>query len=656
MADLSKDTIAIIDRLKAEGLLTRNSGTNSLKSIKAALTEQLQPAFTAMRESLTGMSAAAEDFARMKAERDMKLLDLNEEQRAEYIKNNADMIKREQEYDKKDMVQKEKDQKRRNKQDLKIFGKDGILLAGIKKTFSFAMIATVAAIGYSAISGFLEGYLPEYFGPTGKLADLPSVVEIIGGIQNIFSSVDVEQLKQNLSFISSADFLGALTVAAGGYGAVKVLEKGAGVISTVALAKMFMPGSSDISDGSLKVRKTAIRVGIAGLIFGAIEFALPALTKFFRKEDYSPEALANVPVRPGDVGTVVGNAAQAGTIAMLFAPTGAIGMGIAGLVTFMGLTALDVIGHNKDADMYSNEFEDLLLGEMSEIEYLKNRKKRLEDITNNYNVSDELADALADEILQLETKRVSLEPEILKKSLASIDSVFTELDGLKEKITVKEAQNKSSIQGMIDMSIESPRLGGQDGGSALMGMYLAKWLTGGSDDLADATVDIGNERRERAAVLLRQMQAQFKAQPELFEEYLKAGKLPEEVTDPESFAAFINAKYQFRNGTQGFQNFGRGALAVLHGEEAVIKRASLEGQILENLRSGSTIAGMSDKIAAAMTGNNGSPIIVNNVNNSTNPISVQSSTGGARVANTRISGGGGGGGGGSYIDMPGLVT
>ena len=654
MAELSKDTIAIIDRLKAEGLLTRNTGTNSLKSIKAALTETLAPAFSAMRESMTGMAQSNRDFEMMKAQRDLKLIDLSEEDRAAYIKNNADMLKREQEFDKKDMARRERDQKKAAKRELKIFGKDGILLAGIKKTFSFAMIAGIAAIGYSAISGFLEGYLPEYFGPEGKISDLPSVVEIIGGIQNIFSSVDVEQLKKNLAFISSADFLGAMTVAAGGYGAVKLIEKGAGVISTVALAKMFMPGTSDVSDGSLKKRKTAIRVGIAGLIFGAIEFAMPALTKFFRKEDYSPAALAKVPVRPTDVGSVVGNAAQAGTIAMLFAPTGPVGMGIAGLVTFMGLTALDIVGHNKDADTYSNEFEDLLLGDMSEVEYLKNRKKRLEDIASNYNVSDELADALAAEIAQLEAERVSLEPQVLKKSLAAIDSTFDELNKLSESITLDDVKSKTRIQDMIDQSIDAPRVGGE-GGSGILGMYLAKWLSGGSDDMADATMDIGNERRDRAAVLLRQQAAQFAAQPKLFEEYLKLGKLPPEVTDPESFQAFINAKYQFRNGTQGFTNFGRGSLAVLHGEEAVIKRASLEGQILENLRSGSTIAGMTDKIASAMTGNNSSPIIVNNVNNSTNPVSVQSSTGGARVANTRISGGGGGGGG-SYIDMPGLVT
>lgn len=653
MAELSKDTIAIIDRLKAEGLLTRNSGTNSLKSVKEALTEQLQPAFNALRESMTGAAERNYQFEREKANRDMILLDMTEKQQEEYQKNNADLAMREQKSRLDDQAEREKDQKKRAKQDLKIFGKDGILLAGIKKTFSFAMIAGVAAIGYSAISGFLEGYLPEYFGPEGKIADLPSVFEIVGGIKDIFTSVDVEQLKENLSYISSANFLSAMTVAAGGYGAVKVLEKGAGVVSTIALAKMFTPGSSDVSDGSLKVRKTAIRVGIAGLVFSAIQFAMPMLTKFFRSNDFTPEALSKVPLRPADVASIGGNALSAGTVAMLFAPAGPIAAGIAGLVTFMGMTALDIMGHNQDADTYSNEFEDLLLGEMSEVEYLKNRKQRLEDITNTYNLSDDLANRLSEEIAQLEADRLSLEPEVLKKSLASIDSVFTELNELSDVIDVEDIAKRTRVQSMIDATNSMPNMPGD--GAGIAGLLLLKSITGGSDDDASAIVAEANERRERGAVLLRQMSAQFAAQPELFNEYLKAGRLPPEVTDPESFQAFINAKYQFRNGTQGFTNFGRGSLAVLHGEEAVIKRASLEGQILENLRSGTTIAGMTDKIASAMTGNSGSPIIVNNVNNSTNPISVQSSTGGARVANTRISGGGGGGGG-SYIDMPGLVT
>jgi hypothetical protein len=102
MAELSKDTLAIIDRLQKEGSYIRNGSgggdRNSLKAIKIEL-RKFEGTFQAMKEAMTGVQALSteqSEYNRQKAERDIQLEDLKEEELAEYKKTNADRLKREQ--------------------------------------------------------------------------------------------------------------------------------------------------------------------------------------------------------------------------------------------------------------------------------------------------------------------------------------------------------------------------------------------------------------------------------------------------------------------------------------------------------------------------------------------------------------------------------
>ena len=95
MAQMSEETLAIIDRLKAEGQLIRNSGTNSLRSVKVELRkfdkvfDTISRNSTAQREMLAIQTNMLEQNAeRMKQEADFA--DLERSEKVAVVKETSD--------------------------------------------------------------------------------------------------------------------------------------------------------------------------------------------------------------------------------------------------------------------------------------------------------------------------------------------------------------------------------------------------------------------------------------------------------------------------------------------------------------------------------------------------------------------------------------
>jgi hypothetical protein len=654
---ISKDTEAIIERLKMEGLNTRNKGTNSIKSVKDILLNNLAPALDSMREAMTGMAVlntADSEYNKAKAEEMLELEKLSREEQDAWREQQALNTKKQQELDTKDLEAREKAQKERDKKDLKIFGKDGLLIQGIRNTFKIALIGAVAAIGYSFISGFLEGAFPDTFGPKGDFGEIPSVFDIFRGIAKVFKSVDYDQLAQNIGFLSSGEFMGALTAAATTFGALKLLGITKDAITTMTLAQLFMPGAGAMGASSLGVMRHGVRVALAGVIFMALEHAIPAFVSYFKgSNEFTPEALKNVNPGPFSASTQLTNVAQAATIAMLFSPTGGVGMAIAGFVTWLTLTALDVFEHNKDKDRYSNAFEGLLDNEALDVAEQKANIAALEKAIDTGRISDEYMPRALERLSIMKDNLVIAEQKLIDKTTevmeAQVDIITDTAEITQEEIDKQRNVNKAKNLGTT--MLRGGVLSFAD--MILRGFTGRGFLNRYSEDDLDIMLELAMAKGERQSIAKEQILQQVKDYPDAFSSVQKKFKDDFGIDIPDVKALEQHLE-SYRTGTYGFKDFGQGTLALLHGEEAIIPRGSLEGQILEGLRSGSTIGAMSDKIALAMQSGGMGNMVINNVNNSSNPITVQSSQGGARVAHTKI-GGGGGGMGGSYIDMPGLI-
>jgi uncharacterized membrane protein len=183
MAELSADTLAILDRLKAEGALIRN-GTNSVRSVNLKL-DQFKPVFDAISANVI------EQTALMKMQLGLATDALEAQKTSEQFK----------EIEPPESVTPDtkpgKTPRSEDETDAKI-NKIGDSIASALSLKNIAMAAGGAFVGYNALKGFID----EKYG--GAFTDMETGIGALGPKLSEIGNIDIEAIKTQFEAMSTS--------------------------------------------------------------------------------------------------------------------------------------------------------------------------------------------------------------------------------------------------------------------------------------------------------------------------------------------------------------------------------------------------------------------------------------------------------------------
>jgi hypothetical protein len=365
MAQPNAQTQAIIDRLKEEGLLVRNKGTNSIKSVKDTLITELgkfQGTFDAIRQSMGYMDQAAADQAEI-AKRNADLAALSEDDRNAVLKTIAENAAKQANLDERELALRNKELMKKEKTDIKLLGKNGLIGSALTKIKDFAVNAAAIGLFGAAAYEFIAGFIESQFG-----IELPTVAEIFRGVYNALKDVDWMKLKENLSFLADPDFLkkAGIALAVGSSAAVLV-----DVAENALLYKLLyqvltgrglpIPPTTTTPPGS-PPGKTPKLGGIKGALLSSLALAgviyAEDIADFIRGSvtDLTPEEIANTPIGGLEAGISAAGGAAAGflTLGAFIGAWPALVVGaLAGTVWAAGSAILENV-NKREADLKSS--------------------------------------------------------------------------------------------------------------------------------------------------------------------------------------------------------------------------------------------------------------------------------------------------------------
>ena len=604
MANLSAETQAIIDRLKAEGDLARNSGTNSIRSVKIQLDK-----FDKVFNSISNNIAEQTDMLRIQmglaveAQERLK----TQEQFQEIVPPAA-------------KEREESDSEQKSKSDEKI-NKMGDKIASAFTLKNLALMAGGLFVGYN----FLKGYINE--STDGgfdrminniKTTDWKGMSDGIGRMSTSIKEIEwdkvtdtVNRMTTGLSTVNWVNFASAINGASTKLNSFMgwLDETGVGdIVTAVAAGGLVTAGAKGVAGGifdslrkggggggGLIGRLGRVRFGIAAVVAGLGIAYGDEISAFLQENTGASEETSNT----------LKNIMVGGTsLALMFGPAGALAVLAVTAAVGLGTLIGDWVGQYKDRK--AEEFNRDVDKALRDAEAERNANPDA-DLTESVDRNLRVQRAEAERNLQL-----ALSPEAHQAARDAIANIDAQLG----QQSFATGFNQVNARGFTDRAMSGDQ-------AALDEIF--RYAQQREQETADNWFRFSDDKefvRDMILSLGRMGQRPGEFDPDALDAW-------------DDFANRVLEERGYRRGTGGFKNFGSGTAAILHGHEAVVPLNSPEGQILKNLFDGPTPA----DVASGGGGGFGTTVI----NAPTiAPSSVNVTNGGSSVNQLSISGGGGG--------------
>ena len=587
--EVSKDAKAIIKEIREQANTTRHKSENySIKAIQKNLV-RFEGIFQSMQEVFVGLDNRAAEQTEI-AKRNAELAELDEDVRNQILRDEADRTKRENDLKNKELSLREKDLAKRERKDFKIFGKDGLfsnIFGGAFNMIKKAMfIGITGSFLYELTAGFLERFGIE----------LPALSDVASKLGDVVTSTNWEQLKKNLSALGGKDVGAAISALTLGIVTTKGLETAGDIAQTLTLAKlleMVTPRKGDVDAAgdevgkSGRTRLSAVRIGIAGLVFSAMSVLVGPISDLIRSKLKMTKS--ELEAERYDAIDVAGLAIQGATVgAMLGGVKGAIIGALIGSTLGLGKMFVDYVNDDlMDMGSTYNVAEDRIEELNDAEEKLAAALKKEADLKEAALASGveltekqlELAGVGTARMLELQ-ERVDTAKVALENSVAEVEATHAEnIKGLDERV----ANARKRARGLESIPNRYTMVEGDDGTG--YDIYTGETLT------REQMIAAGGSEGRDGKIRLRRTSTFLNT----FEKDAK--RMMNTLTAVSRLRA--EAEEQRINSLRALQNTG---------EASEVQILGPDGEPLV-LKSDSALEAKVDKIAAAAFGS--SPVILN---------------------------------------------